>query len=260
MLRPRLIPCLLVQNQGLVKTRRFGEPKYVGDPINAVRIFNEKTVDELMVVDIDATAKGREPDYRMIANLANECRMPLCYGGGVTTVEQIERIIGLGVEKVSISSAAIARPALIEEASARVGAQSIVVVLDLRRSALLRRTELVTHNGTRNTGIDPAAFVREATMRGAGEIVINNVDRDGMIEGYDLDLIHRLRSETSLPMTVLGGAGTLDHVAALWEAQGTIGAAAGSLFVFKGRYRAVLINYPNSGEKAALLARVGWSS
>ncbi|SNS29012.1 AglZ/HisF2 family acetamidino modification protein [Antarctobacter heliothermus] len=260
MLRPRLIPCLLVQNRGLVKTRRFGEAKYVGDPINAVRIFNEKVVDELMVVDIDATAKGREPDYRMIANLANECRMPLCYGGGVASVEQIERIIGLGVEKVAISSAAIARPALIEEAAARVGAQSVVVVLDLRKGGLLRRTEIVTHNAARKTGIDPAAFIREATARGAGEIVLNNVDFDGMMEGYDLDLVERLRAETNLPMTVLGGAGTLDHVAALWQAQGIIGAAAGSLFVFKGKYRAVLINYPNPEEKAALLARAGWSS
>jgi len=260
MLRPRLIPCLLVQNRGLVKTRRFDEVKYVGDPINAVRIFNEKVVDELMVVDIDATAKGHVPDYRMIANLANECRMPLCYGGGVVSVEQIERIIGLGVEKVAISSAAIVRPELIEEAAARVGAQSVVVVLDLRKGGLLRRTELVTHNATRKTGIDPAAFIREATARGAGEIVLNNVDCDGMMEGYDLDLVERLRAETNLPMTVLGGAGTLDHVAALWQAQGIIGAAAGSLFVFKGKYRAVLINYPNPEEKAALLARAEWSS
>lgn len=260
MLRPRLIPCLLVQNQGLVKTRRFGEPKYLGDPINAVRIFNEKVADELIVVDIDATAKGSEPDYRMISNLANECRMPLCYGGGVESVEQIERIIGLGVEKVAISSAALARPALIEEAAARVGSQSVVVVLDLRKGGLLRRPEIVTHNASRKTGIEPAAFIREATARGAGEIVLNNVDRDGMMEGYDLELVERLRAETSLPMTVLGGAGTLDHVAALWQAQGIIGAAAGSLLVFKGKYRAVLINYPNTDEKAALLARAGWSS
>jgi len=259
MLRPRLIACLLIQNLGLVKTRQFGEPKYVGDPINAVRIFNEKMVDELMVIDIDATPKGREPDYRVIANLANECRMPLCYGGGVSTVEQIERIIGLGVEKIALSAAALARPALIEEAAERVGSQSVVVVVDIRKGGLLRRPEVVTHNATRKTGIDPVAFVREATARGAGEIVINNVDRDGMMEGYDLELVDRLRSETSLPMTILGGAGSLDHVAALWRAQGIIGAAAGSLFVFKGKYRAVLINYPNAEEKSALLARAGWS-
>jgi cyclase len=260
MLRPRLIPCLLVQNQGLVKTRRFGEPKYVGDPLNAVRIFNEKVVDELIVIDIDATAKGLDPDYRMIANLATECRMPLCYGGGVSSCEQVERIIGLGVEKVALSFAALAHPSLIAEAAGRVGSQSIVVVLDIRKSGLLRRAEIVTHNGTRKTGIDPATIIREATRLGAGEIVVNNVDRDGLMEGYDLELIERLRRETSLPMTVLGGAGSLDHIAELWQAQGTIGAAAGSLFVFKGKYRAVLINYPNPNEKAALLARAGWTS
>jgi cyclase len=259
MLRPRLIPCLLVQNQGLVKTRNFGEPKYVGDPINAVRIFNEKVVDELMVLDIDATTKGSEPDYRMIANLATECRMPLCYGGGVKSSEEIERIIGLGVEKVAISSAALARPALIQEAAGRVGSQSVVVVLDVKRTGLLRRAEIVTHNGTRNTGIDPAAFVREATERGAGEIVINNVDLDGVMEGYDLELVERMRRETTLPITILGGAGSLEHIAKLWQAQGIMGAAAGSLFVFKGKYRAVLINYPNQEEKAALLARSGWT-
>ena len=260
MLLPRLITCLLVQNQGLVKTRRFGEPKYVGDPINAVRIFNEKVVDELIVIDIDATARGRDPDYRMIANLATECRMPLCYGGGVRSCEQVERIIGLGVEKVALSSAALARPGLIEEAAGRVGSQSIVVALDIRKSGLLRRAEVVTHNGKRKTGIDPATIIREVTRLGAGEILINNVDRDGLMEGYDLELIERLRRETSLPMTVLGGAGSLDDIAELWRAQGIIGAAAGSLFVFKGKYRAVLINYPNPNEKAALLARAGWAS
>lgn len=259
MLRPRLIPCLLVQNQGLVKTVRFGEPKYVGDPINAVRIFNEKLVDELIVIDIDATVKGHEPDYRMIANLATECRMPLCYGGGVKSIEQIERIIGLGVEKVALSSAALLRPALIEESAVRVGSQSVVVVLDVRKGGLLRRPEIVTHNGTRRTGIDPASFVREATRRGAGEIVINNVDRDGTMEGYDLDLVERLRRETNLPMTVMGGAGSLNHVVELWRQHGLIGAAAGSLFVFKGKYRAVLINYPNWEEKTSLLESAGWS-
>lgn len=256
MLRPRLIPCLLVQKQGLVKTRRFAEPKYVGDPINAVRIFNEKGVDELMVLDIDATVQSREPDYRMIANLAVECRMPLSYGGGISSADQIERIIGLGVEKVAVSAAAVANPCLIEEAARRVGSQSVVVVVDVRKTGILRRYEVVTHNGTRRTGIDPAEFVGEVTGRGAGEIVINNVDRDGMMEGYDLDLVARLRERTALPVTVLGGAGSLEDVAALWRAEGVVGAAAGSLFVFKGKYRAVLINYPNEDEKSGLLARV----
>lgn len=259
MLRPRLIPCLLVQNRGLVKTVRFSDPKYVGDPINAVRIFNEKLVDELMVLDIDATRLEQEPDYRMIANLANESRMPLCYGGGVTTVEQIDRIIGLGVEKVALSSAIIANPVLAARAADRVGAQSIVLVLDVKKTGLLRRHEVVTHNATRSTGLDPVQVVVRVANSGVGEVVINSVDRDGTMEGYDLELVSRIRDATSLPVTVLGGAGSTEHIADLWRRHCIIGAGAGSLFVFKGKYRAVLINYPNESEKAQLLARAGWS-
>lgn len=259
MLRPRLIPCLLVQNSGLVKTIKFGNPKYVGDPINAVRIFNEKMVDELMIVDIDATRNDRKPDYDMIAKLANECRMPLCYSGGIKKVEQVEKIISLGVEKVAISSAAIADPDLISQAAERVGAQSVVVVLDIKKAGMFRKLEAVTHNATRRTKLDPAKFIEDATDRGAGEIVLNFVDRDGTMEGYDLEAVAALRQHTSLPMTVLGGAGSLDDVAKLWKAEQIIGAAAGSLFVFKGRYRAVLINYPNIAEKASLWKRAGIS-
>lgn len=255
MLRPRLIPCLLVQNQGLVKTIKFADPKYVGDPINAVRIFNEKVVDELMVLDIDATRLGKEPDYRMIAHLASECRMPLSYGGGVRSVEQIDRIISLGVEKIALSAVAVENPALIAEAAAHVGSQSIAVVIDVKRTGLMRRLEVVTHNATRRTGLDPVNFAHEAAQRGAGEIVINAVDRDGTLAGYDMDLIERIRSDLTLPITVLGGAGNLDHVAELWRRQGIIGAAAGSLFVFKGVYRAVLINYPKPAEKDLLVAQ-----
>lgn len=257
MLRPRLIPCLLVHEGGLVKTRKFGDPKYVGDPINAVRIFNEKEVDELVVLDIDATRYGRQPNYEMIANLATECRMPLCYGGGVTTSQQVERIIGLGVEKVALSSAAIESPQLIAEAASKVGSQSLVVVIDVKRGGLMRRYEVVTHNGTRRTGRDPVEFAAQAEAAGAGEILVNSVDNDGEMTGYDHELVARVRQSVSLPMTVLGGAGTLVDIEKLYAEHGIIGAAAGSLFVFKGRYRAVLINYPNRSEKEALLRRAG---
>lgn len=255
MLRPRIIPCLLVHKGGLVKTIGFGNPKYVGDPLNAVRIFNEKEVDELTVLDIDASRLGREPDYSLIANLALECRMPLCYGGGVKSVEQIERIIGLGVEKIAISSGAVENPELISEAAARVGSQSVVVVLDVKKTGLLRRPELVTLNATRKTGLDPAAFAQRIQVLGAGEIILNAVDRDGEMKGYDLDLVQQVRAVTTLPLTVLGGAGTLDHMRELIRRHGIIGAAAGSLFVFKGKYRAVLINYPNRQEKDLLCAQ-----
>lgn len=255
MLRPRIIPCLLVRNGGLVKTVRFGDSKYVGDPLNAVRIFNEKEVDELTVLDIDATRDAREPNYALIRNLAMECRMPLCYGGGVHNVEQAERIVSLGVEKVAFGATASAQPALLAETAARLGSQSVVAVMDVRKAGLLRRYEVFTHNGSRTTGVDPAAFARRAEESGAGEIVLNNIDRDGEMKGYDLELFAKVREATTLPLTALGGAGKLDDIAELISRFGTIGAAAGSLFVFKGVYRAVLINYPNRAEKDALIAR-----
>jgi len=259
-LRPRLIPCLLVHKGGLVKTVKFGDPKYVGDPINAVRIFNEKGVDELLVVDIDATRQQREPNYRLIGNLANECRMPLCYGGGVTSCAHIERIIGLGVEKVAIGAAAATRPELLAEAASRVGRQSLVAVIDVKRTGLMRRNEVVTHNATVRTGHDPIEFAKNMQEQGAGEILLNSVDRDGTMEGYDLELVARLRDSVTIPITILGGAGSLGDVEGLYKAHGIIGAAAGSLFVFKGKYRAVLINYPNGSEKDALLARAGFGA
>jgi imidazole glycerol-phosphate synthase subunit HisF len=243
MLRSRIIPCLLVHKKGLVKTVRFTNPKYVGDPINAVRIFNEKQVDELAVFDIDATAAGREPDYGMIKNLADECRMPLCYGGGVTSAQQATRIVSLGVEKIAISAAAIARPALIAEMADAIGRQSVAVVIDVQKGGLLRSNAVVTHNASRRTKLDPVEFAVEAERLGAGEIVINSVDRDGTMSGYDLELAQRIRNATSVPLTILGGAGSAADMRALLDKIGTAGAAAGSLFVFKGQYKAVLISY-----------------
>jgi len=253
MLRPRIIPCLLIQNGGLVKTVQFASPKYVGDPLNAVRIFNEKEVDELIVLDIDATVQGVEPDYNRIRNLAAECRMPLCYGGGVKTVDQVERIISLGVEKVALSAAAVTNPELIAKAAEVVGSQSIVVVLDVKKNVWRGKYEIFTHNGTQKSGRFPTEFAREMAALGAGEIVINAIDRDGMMKGYDLDLVREVREAISLPITVLGGAGSLKDIETLIRTFGIIGAAAGSLFVFKGIYRAVLINYPNRSQKDLLL-------
>jgi cyclase len=258
MLHPRIIPCLLVKNGGLVKTIQFGNPKYVGDPINAVRIFNEKEVDELIVLDIDATTQKREPNYTLIKNLAAECCMPLCYGGGVKTVEQIEKIISMGVEKVAISSAAVRTPELISQASARVGSQSVVVVMDVKKSGFLHRYECFTHNGSRGTGINPVEFAQMVEKHGAGEVVINSIEYDGVMKGYDLTLIKETMEAITLPMTALGGAGSLGDISRLIEQFGIIGAAAGSLFVFKGKYRAVLINYPSHAEKETLCRLVCW--
>ena len=255
MLRPRITPSLLVKNGALVKTINFGNPKYVGDPINAVKVFNEKEVDEIMVVDIDASVHGKQPDYKLIKNLAAECRMPLCYGGGVKSVEQVEEIIRVGVEKVAISSAAMTNPDLIAKAAEVVGSQSIVLVMDVKKVKSREAYEIFIHNGTQGTGLNPVQFAKTAEDLGAGELVINSIDRDGLMNGYDLQLAAEVRKATSLPITVLGGAGSLAHIAALIELFGIIGAAAGSLFVFKGRFRAVLINYPSRSEKDALVLR-----
>ena len=251
MIRPRVIPCLLVHHGALVKTVRFANPKYIGDPLNAVRIFNEKGVDELMVLDIDATSWARDPDLALIEKLACECRMPLCYGGGVRQAEQVETIVALGVEKVALSSVLGRDGSVLREAARRVGSQSLVAVLDVRRHGA-GAYEVFVDNGRTATGRTPAAFARECTEEGAGEIVINSVDRDGTMQGYDLELVDLVRSSVDVPLTVLGGAGALQHIRDVVQRFGAIGAAVGSLFVFKGPYRAVLISYPSRDEKTRL--------
>jgi imidazole glycerol-phosphate synthase subunit HisF len=245
MLRPRIIPCLLVHNKGLVKTVNFKNPKYVGDPINAVKLFNEKEVDELIVLDIDATVKGRDPDFSLVKNLAAECRMPLCYGGGVKTVKHAKEIINLGAEKVALSSAAVENPKLVSQIAEEVGKQSVIVVVDVKKNGLLRKQEVFTHNGTKATGKNPKEFSQEMERLGVGEIVINSIDNDGVMKGYDIKLIESIRNAVNVPVTVLGGAGSLADIKQVVDRFGVMGVAAGSLFVFKGVYKAVLINYPN---------------
>ncbi len=242
MLRSRIIPVLLMKDGGLVKTIRFSDGKYVGDPINAVKIFNEKEVDELSLYDIDATVQGRGPDFDHLRSIAVESRMPLCYGGGVRTAEDAVRLIKIGFEKVSVSSAAIERPALIRELADAVGRQSVVVTLDVKKSGLLGRHGVFTHNGRRSAKLRLVDFLAEYQAY-AGEIVINDIDRDGQMQGYDLDLARTARAAVDTPLTLLGGAGSTEHMRALIDTIGVCGAAAGSMFVFNGVYRAVLISY-----------------
>jgi len=251
-MRPRIIPCLLIQNGGLVKTVQFGEPKYVGDPINAVRIFNEKQVDELIVLDIDATRESREPDYDTIRTLAAECRMPLCYGGGIKSADQAQRICSLGVEKVAVSSEAIARPELVTEMARQLGSQSVVAVLDVKKRFFGNRYDAWTHNAQNNTKRQPVELAKMLEQRGAGELLLNSIDRDGTMKGYDVGLARRIHAEVDIPLTVLGGAGSVDDIRELVDAFGIVGAAAGSFFVFKGQYRAVLINYLSPSDKNSL--------
>jgi len=252
MLRSRIIPCLLVHKKGLVKTVNFKDSKYVGDPINAVKIFNEKEVDELMVLDIDASKEKRAPDLEMIKNLAVECRMPFCYGGGVTTVEQARKIINLGAEKVALSSAALEDLTLCQKIGNVIGYQSVVVVIDVKKKKLFWGYDIYTINGTKKSKWKLNDLIKELEHIGVGEIVVNSIDHDGTMKGYDLELADLIRGICSMPLTILGGAGSLDDVKNLISKFKVIGAAAGSLFVFKGKYRAVLINYPNREERKLL--------
>jgi len=243
MLRPRIIPVLLMLDGGLVKTRQFGDSKYVGDPINAVRIFNEKEVDELTLYDIGASVHGNEPDFDHLKAIAAESRMPLCYGGGVQSAAHAVRLIKAGFEKVSVSSAAVDRPELIREIADAVGKQSVVVTIDVKKAGLLRQSTIYTKGGHQATRIKLADMLENMECYGAGEIVINSIDRDGMMQGYDIDLAKTVRSAISTPLTMLGGAGSTDHMDELIESIGVCGAAAGSMFVFTGKFRAVLISY-----------------
>jgi len=252
MLRPRIIPSLLIHKNGLVKTVNFKDPKYIGDPINVVRIFNEKEVDELMLFDIDASVNQNEPNYKTIENIASECRMPLCYGGGIKNVDQAKKIFSLGVEKVSISSAAISNPNLIKEIVEKVGSQSMVVVLDVKKFEN-NSYHIWINNGKKNTEISLIPFLKKIQDLGVGEIVINSIDNDGVMNGYDLNLIDNVYSNISIPLTILGGAGTLDDIKNIIKKYKIIGLGVGSLFVFKGVYKAVLVNYPNYEIKNELI-------
>jgi imidazole glycerol-phosphate synthase subunit HisF len=252
LLRPRIIPCLLLRQGGLVKTVRFADARYVGDPLNAARIFNEKEVDELIVLDIDASVNDAVPDLDLIRRLAAECRMPLCFGGGIRTLEMARAVVRLGVEKVALGAAALADPALVTRLAAELGRQSVVAVLDVRARPDGSH-EVFTHRGARGTGRPPLEWAREFESLGAGEILVNCIDRDGMMQGYDLALAAALRPALRVPLTFLGGAGSLADISALIGQCGSVGAAAGSLFVYKGPYKAVLINYPDPVRKEGVV-------
>jgi imidazole glycerol-phosphate synthase subunit HisF len=243
MLLPRVIPCLLLQDGGLVKTVRFKASTYVGDPINAIRIFNDKRVDELILLDITASRQRREPPYALIEEIASECFMPLCYGGGVTSVAQAQRIVNLGAEKIAVNQAALTRPELVRELSAQLGSQSVVACVDVKKSWSGRYRVFDSARRTL-TDRDPFDHADRVVAMGAGEIMINNVDRDGTQQGYDHELIRRLTAGLRVPVIACGGAWTLDHLRTVVRESGASAAAAGSMFVFEGPHRAVLISYP----------------
>lgn len=249
MLKPRVTPCLLVQDGGLVKTTKFKSPKYVGDPINAVKIFNEKEADELIVLDIDASVDSVAPDYKMIENLAKECRMPLCYGGGIKNLEHAEKIVSLGVEKVALSSVIFDNPNLIFDISEKIGRQSVVVVLDIKKRMFSNNYDVWILNGKKNTEKNVIDVIQEIQSLGVGEIILNFIDFDGTMKGYPIDAIKHLKSYITTPLSIMGGAKSLKDMGNAVSKCGLIGVVAGSLFVFKGKYRAVLINYPERRQK-----------
>ncbi|TXI72212.1 MAG: imidazole glycerol phosphate synthase cyclase subunit [Dokdonella sp.] len=242
MYRARVIPCLLVRGNGLVKTRRFKEPVYVGDPVNAMRIFSEKEVDEIVVLDIDASREGREPNYELIAEMAGEAFMPVAYGGGVRELQQIRRLIRCGVEKVVINSAAIESMAVIRDAVEVYGSQAVVGGIDVRKH-FLGGYRVVVKSATVDARVGLEEHVRNLVSAGVGELFINSVDRDGMMSGYDVSLLRTVSQTVKVPVVACGGAGSVEHLSQAVREAGVSAVAAGSLFVFHGKHRAVLISY-----------------
>lgn len=246
MLKTRVILCLLLKDFGLVKTVKFGDPQYVGDPINAVKIFNEKEVDELVFLDITATAMGKSPDFELLRRIASEAFMPFGYGGGIKSIEDIKRILEIGVEKVVINTHAFSSPEFIKEASQEFGSQSIVVSIDVRKNENGNYSVYI-NNGKKDTGKNPVEYAKEVEKMGAGEILLNSIDKDGTMEGYDLELIKEVSRAVGIPVIACGGAGKLEDFNEAIKA-GASAVSAGSMFVFVGSNKAVLINYPKSEE------------
>lgn len=242
-MRTRVIPVLLLRDKGLVKTVKFKDARYIGDPINSVRIFNEKEVDELAFIDITATPNGREPDFEVIEQIAGEAFMPMAYGGGITKFSQVQRILSLGFEKVIFNTAAFDHPDVVAETSKVYGAQSAVVCLDAKKG-VFGGYDLYTHSGAKKRPGDIAQHIKRIEQLGAGEIVINSIDRDGQMAGYDVQLIKAVSAACNVPVIALGGGATIDHLKSAVVDGGASAVAAGSMFIYKGVHRAVLINYP----------------
>jgi cyclase len=253
MLRTRVIPCLLLKNAGLVKTVKFKNSTYVGDPINAVKIFNDSGVDELVFLDITATIDKKEPDYRRIGEIAGECFMPLAYGGGIRSIESIRKIFALGIEKVIINSYALENRHFINQAASVYGNQSIVVAMDVKRS-ILGKYEIFSYNGTKNMHVDAIDHAKQMEAFGAGESFVHSIDRDGTMKGFDLELIGKIGPAVRVPVIACGGAGKTEDLKKAVEA-GASAVCAGSLFVFHGPHRAVLINFPTEAELEKILPR-----
>ena len=247
------MPVLTIDERRLVKTIRFRDPRYLGDPLNAVRLFNEKEVDEIVILDIGATEKGRRPDFDFIADLAAECFMPMAYGGGISGMDDVVRIIGLGVEKVVLNTAAVERPALIAEAARVYGAQAVIGAIDVKRRWTGKRVAMI-RSGEKSTGRDPVELARELEGHGAGELLVTSIENDGMMEGYDLGLIRDVATAVSVPVIACGGASDVQDLRLAVREGRASAASAGSLFVYQGKHRAVLVNFPSQDVRDRLFA------
>lgn len=252
MIRPRVIPALLLQGQALVKTVKFKDPIYLGDPINIVRIFNDKEVDELVFLDITATNENRGPLFEMLANITSECFMPLGYGGGIRSMDDVQKLLSIGIEKVILNASAVENPALVRTVADYAGSSSVVISMDVKKN-FLGKYETYTRSGKKSTGLDPVKHAVEMEKQGAGELFINSIDRDGTMQGYDVDLIKRVADAVSIPVVACGGAGKLQDLADAINIGGASAAAAGSLFVFQGPLRGVLISYPSQDDLKRIL-------
>lgn len=246
MRRIRVIPVLLLHKGGLVKSVKYKNYKYVGDPINAVKIFNEKEIDEIVVLDIDATSEKRSPNFEKMKEIAGEAFIPMAYGGGITTIAEIKQLFYLGIEKIILNNAAVHNPSLITAAAATVGSQSVVVSIDVRKN-IFGKYKVYTNNGSENTGMAPADFALSMQKAGAGEIMLNDIDRDGTYLGYDLALIKAVSSRLSIPLIACGGASNMDDFLPAVQS-GASAVAAGSIFIFQRPHQAVLISYPGQDE------------
>jgi cyclase len=247
MLIPRIIPCLLLRNAGLVKTVNFKDPKYLGDPINIVKIFNEKEVDELVFLDITATMDGKRPPFELLEKVASEAFMPVGYGGGIRSLEDVKTILGLGIEKIILNTYAVENPSFISEVADFAGNQSTVLSIDVKKN-MFGKYEVRTHRGTKATGLDPVNFAVTMEKGGAGELILCSIDRDGTMKGYDIDLISRVTAAVHIPVVACGGSRTVQDLGLAIKQGGASAAGAGSMFVFQGPHRAVLISYPEYAE------------
>jgi imidazole glycerol-phosphate synthase subunit HisF len=245
MIRPRIIPVLLLQDQYLVKTVQFKNPNYIGDPINAVQIFNDLKADELVFLDIDATKKGRLIDLDVVRQIGEEANMPFSVGGGIKTLADIKQIIAAGAERVVIGTAAVKNPVFIAQASAEFGSSTVSVCMDVKKK-IFRGERVYSINGTQSSNYTPIDFAQLMQEKGAGELIVQSIDKDGTMKGYDIELLKNISKAVTIPVIALGGAGHINDFKNCYKECYVSGVAAGSLFVYQGNQKGVLINYPEN--------------